>query len=64
VAPFEKASGTLRWIWEKILCDHTSVPCAYCSVLMMSAAVKWVDYDPDETYDVTSCLSTTFAMEQ
>jgi len=49
---------------KKILCDHTSVPCAYCSVLMMSAAVKWVDYDPDETYDVTSCLSTTFAMEQ
>jgi hypothetical protein len=46
---------------KKILCNHTSVP---CSVLMMSTAVKWVDYDPDETYDMTSCLSTTFAMEQ
>jgi hypothetical protein len=49
---------------KKILCDHTSIPCSYCSILMMSAAVKWVDYDPDETYDVTSCSSTTFAMEQ
>ncbi|CAH1767075.1 3379_t:CDS:2, partial [Entrophospora sp. SA101] len=37
---------------KKILYDRPSVPCAYCSVLMMRAAVKWIDYDLDETYDI------------
>ncbi|CAH1764131.1 15333_t:CDS:2, partial [Entrophospora sp. SA101] len=37
---------------KKILYNHPSVPCAYCSMLMMRAAVKWIDYDLDKTYDI------------
>ncbi|CAJ0827967.1 90_t:CDS:2 [Entrophospora sp. SA101] len=41
---------------KKIQYDHPSTPCAYCSILMMSTAAKWVDYDPDETYDLTTAF--------
>ncbi|CAJ0646180.1 15625_t:CDS:2 [Entrophospora sp. SA101] len=42
---------------KKILYDHPSVPCAYCSMLMMRAVVKWIDYNLDETYDIMIAFS-------
>ncbi|CAJ0824502.1 19526_t:CDS:2 [Entrophospora sp. SA101] len=54
--PSEKLLELLDEFEKKILYDHPSTPCAYCSILMMSTAAKWVDYDPDETYDLTTAF--------
>ena len=35
---------------KKILHDFPSIPCAYCSILMMSASIKWIGYNADEEY--------------
>ncbi|CAJ0831498.1 8119_t:CDS:2 [Entrophospora sp. SA101] len=53
--PLEKLLELLDKFEKKILYDHPSTR-AYCSILMMSTAVKWVDYDPDETYDLTTAF--------
>jgi hypothetical protein len=39
--------------YNKILYDYPSTPCAYCSILMISTSVKWIDYNPNETYTLT-----------
>ncbi|CAH1766630.1 3589_t:CDS:2, partial [Entrophospora sp. SA101] len=35
---------------KKILYDYPSTPCAYCSILMMSTSIKWINYNADEEY--------------
>ncbi|CAI2197257.1 18286_t:CDS:1, partial [Funneliformis geosporum] len=38
---------------NKILYDYPSIPCAYCSILMMKSSVKWIDYNSNEIYTLT-----------
>ncbi|CAJ0843690.1 5013_t:CDS:1, partial [Entrophospora sp. SA101] len=39
-----------------LLYDYPSVPCTYCSMLMMGPSVMWVPYDSSESYMLTSAF--------
>ncbi|CAJ0880506.1 11865_t:CDS:2 [Entrophospora sp. SA101] len=38
---------------DDILYDYPNIPCAYCSMLMPKLSVKWLTYDPEESYKLT-----------
>ena len=49
--PSQKLRSLLMEFNDKILYDHPSIPCGYCSILMMKSSVKQID--PNETYTLT-----------
>ena len=49
--PFSAEANLQKLINEfqtKILHDYPSIPCAYCSILMMKDSTKWLPYNPEE----------------
>ncbi|CAG8714123.1 5125_t:CDS:2, partial [Funneliformis mosseae] len=45
-----KLNNLLNEFQENILYDHPSIPCAYCSILIMNQTTNWIDYDTTEEY--------------
>ena len=52
-SPSTKLKSLQMEFQNKILYNYPSTPCAFCSILMMSSSVKWIDYNPNEIYTLT-----------
>ena len=52
-----KLQRLINQFQTKILHDYPSIPCAYCSILMMKDSTKWLPYDEEERYTLTLAFS-------